>query len=133
MCILNPLYTCLCIHTQRTSQEFLTRYNRYKNSRRFKIHNTVHYKKFFGGNNGNKQITSFFLSQIGKIQSTKINLITSSSGSRYSLIVLDLCIKSFNLSSFTCLKNGRVSLLRYVLYINNSTIFSIVLDLIHKY
>lgn len=116
MCILNPLYSCLCIHTLRTSQEFLTRYDRYKNSRRFKIHNIVHYKKFFGGNNGNKQITFFFYHKSVKYNRAKVNLITSSSGSRFSLIVLDLFIKSFNLSSFTCLHNGRVFLPRYVEY-----------------
>lgn len=89
----------------------------------------MHYKKFFGGNGGNKQITSlfFFYHKSVKYNRTKINLITSSSGSRYSLIVLDLFIKSFNSSSFTCLHNGQVFLPRYVeytcMYITNYTIF----------
>lgn len=89
----------------------------------------MHYKKFFGGNGGNKQITSlfFFYHKSVKYNRTNINLITSFSGSRYSLIVLDLFIKSFNSSSFTCLHNGQVFLPRYVeytcMYITNYTIF----------
>lgn len=69
----------------------------------------------------------FFYHKSVKYNRTKINLITSSSGSRYSLIVLDLLIKSFNSSSFTCLHNGQVFLPRYVeytcMYITNYTIF----------